>query len=575
MRAADPHGSSLWLGAIIAAVASVAACAEGGTEAIPPSTTGTGGSAANGGGGEAGSGGQGGQACPAAQSQACYDGPEGTEGVGHCQAGAQICAADGSQWGICEGQVVPTSEDCALRGDEDCDAVGCADPLWALLAGDSTWQQATDLAVDSSGSIVVVGEFEGAIEFGSELLISQGASDIFVVKLDSTGAVSWAMAVGDVAEQTQPVVAIDSSDHVVVGGAYEGSVNFGPDGQTELSAPAGTTDIFLAKLDADGVHQWSRYLTGRDTGQLTIDPTGRKWPSRIAIDDADEILVAGYFDGHWGGHLVPNPPVSAQGFAGFVRKLDAAGATLWARDLDGPGSDHVYDASVDPGGNIAIAGHFETAVDLGNGVVLAETPGSHLEGFVAALNASGDTTWADPLGPVGAPDGSRQAPYAVVRDVAGVYVAGAFSGAIDLAGTVLADGDGAFDAFVASYDLGGTMQWHRSFSAPDSQNTRALAKDGAGQLVLGGCFQGQLGITDPPLVAAGSLDSYVAKLDADGTTRWARRYGDSGASCLWALAVAADHRIALCGTTNGTIDFGFGPLTTAGDSDVFVVLQEP
>lgn len=54
----------------------------------------------------------------------CYDGPEGTEGVGPCRAGIMRCvAAPGSQveaFGKCEGQVKPETEQCNAV-DDDCD----------------------------------------------------------------------------------------------------------------------------------------------------------------------------------------------------------------------------------------------------------------------------------------------------------------------------------------------------------------------------------------------------------------------------------------------------------------------
>jgi hypothetical protein len=53
-----------------------------------------------------------------ALSQRCYNGPEGTEGVGACQAGARVCV-DG-QTSDCEGQVLPGPELCDGE-DNDCD----------------------------------------------------------------------------------------------------------------------------------------------------------------------------------------------------------------------------------------------------------------------------------------------------------------------------------------------------------------------------------------------------------------------------------------------------------------------
>ncbi|MEZ4297032.1 MAG: MopE-related protein [Polyangiaceae bacterium] len=57
--------------------------------------------------------------CTAAETQSCYGGPAGTQGVGTCKAGKQVCA-DG-KFGECVGSVVPTGETCDNPGaDDDC-----------------------------------------------------------------------------------------------------------------------------------------------------------------------------------------------------------------------------------------------------------------------------------------------------------------------------------------------------------------------------------------------------------------------------------------------------------------------
>lgn len=61
--------------------------------------------------------------------QGCYDGPAGTAGVGICKAGTQTCSDD--SWGDCVGQVLPGSEVCDDKLDNDCDGrtdEGCREP---------------------------------------------------------------------------------------------------------------------------------------------------------------------------------------------------------------------------------------------------------------------------------------------------------------------------------------------------------------------------------------------------------------------------------------------------------------
>lgn len=80
-------------------------------------------------------------ACTPDEVRTCYGGPPGTQGVGTCQAGSQVCAADGSGFGPCDGEVLPVAEVCGNTADDDCN--GAADDVadadgdgWTRCDGD-------------------------------------------------------------------------------------------------------------------------------------------------------------------------------------------------------------------------------------------------------------------------------------------------------------------------------------------------------------------------------------------------------------------------------------------------------
>ncbi|MDF1564303.1 MAG: MopE-related protein [Deltaproteobacteria bacterium] len=68
------------------------------------------------------------EGCVASGTQPCYDGPNGTAGVGVCQSGTQ--QAMGELWGACVGSIGPRPEQCNAL-DDDCDGTtdeGCCIP---------------------------------------------------------------------------------------------------------------------------------------------------------------------------------------------------------------------------------------------------------------------------------------------------------------------------------------------------------------------------------------------------------------------------------------------------------------
>ncbi|HVO21605.1 MAG TPA: MopE-related protein [Anaeromyxobacter sp.] len=60
--------------------------------------------------------------CTDGQTQPCYTGPAGTQGVGICQAGTRTCT--GGAWGECSGEQTPLPPDCSsATADDNCNGV--------------------------------------------------------------------------------------------------------------------------------------------------------------------------------------------------------------------------------------------------------------------------------------------------------------------------------------------------------------------------------------------------------------------------------------------------------------------
>ena len=96
---------------------------------------------------------EGGCECNPGETRPCYTGRAGTEDVGVCQGGTQECLSDGSGYGNCDGQVVPTKEICGNNLDDDCDHetdenADLDGDGWGSCEGDCCDDEATGCAVD-------------------------------------------------------------------------------------------------------------------------------------------------------------------------------------------------------------------------------------------------------------------------------------------------------------------------------------------------------------------------------------------------------------------------------------------
>lgn len=149
---------------------------------------------------------------------------------------------------------------------------------------------------------------------------------------------------------------------------------------------------------------------------------------------------------------------------------------------------------------------------------------------------------------------------AVDRD-GNVVIVGEFNGRMDLAGGALASA-GLADVFVAKFAPGGAHLWSRRFGGNLSDSGRRIAIDRDGNVVVAGIFRGVVDFGGGPLTSAGEQDLFLAKYAPDGGHLWSRRFGGRGDETPRGVAIAAGGDVVLTGTFPDTIDFGGGPLMT-------------
>lgn len=225
--------------------------------------------------------------------------------------------------------------------------------LWSKRFGGSGLDGATAVAVDPSGNVVVVGYFNGTVDFGGGSLVSAGGNDIFVAKYSGTnGAHLWSKRLGTSTSEIPNRVAVDSYGDVVVIGSFTGSVNFGGG----ALASAGAEDIVVAKYSgADGSHVWSKRFgsTGSDVGY------------GVAVDQSDNVVVTGYFSGSvdFGGGAL-----TASSYDVFVAKYSPGGVHQWSRRFGGTNAQVGSAIAADRvTGNLSVTGYFLGTFDFGGG----------------------------------------------------------------------------------------------------------------------------------------------------------------------------------------------------------------
>jgi hypothetical protein len=425
---------------------------------------------------------------------------------------------------------------------------------FSLQAGDASNQTAISVKVDGAGNVLAVGAFAGSSDFGAGPLTSAGMDDIFVVKLDPSGAVIWNLQFGDASQQSASDVALDSGGRIVVTGLFQGSVDFGGGPLTS----AGSNDVFIAKLDVDGSHLWSGGFGG------TTQDNG----FAVAVDSSDAVIFTGNFTSSsidFGGGPLPLVGTSD----GFVAKLDSAGTHLWSKSFGGAGSTlTIAGVDTDAANNVVFDGGMTAGIDFGGGVL---TSSGSIDIVVVKLSSVGSHVWSKRYG-----DAATQAPLRLAVDSLGnVIFTGSASGSIDFGGGPLTSA-GSSDIVLAKLDSSGTHVWSHIYGDAGTQQATGVTTDASDNVIACGAFGGTVNFGGSPLTSGGGNDIYVVKLNSAGTHVSSQAFGDAGASQQGnGVATDSGGNRYLVGTFNGTVDFGDGPLTTAGGTDLFIAKLAP
>ncbi len=422
--------------------------------------------------------------------------------------------------------------------------------------GGALVDQAYATAVDAAGNVVVTGEFSDRVSFGGATLSSAGATDVFIAKYGANGQSIWSKRLGGTLDDRGTGIAADPNGDVLVTGFIAGTVDFGMGPTTG----GGGRDVFLAKYSgANGALVWVKRLGN------TADDYG----NGVAVDEAGNVIVVGQFAStvDFGGGALTSSYGSADI---FIAKYSPNGDHLWSKRFGTSGIDIGQAVAVGPNGTIAMTGSFQAGVDFGTGVLRSTDASDDV--FVAVYTADGQPLWAKRFGADFGDSG-----WGIAMDGDGnVVVAGTFRLTIDFGGgPMMSNGNTPGDAFLAKFGPTGAHLWSKHFGGISFDVARAVAVDGDGNVAVTGYYQGTADFGAGAVTSAGVADAFVAKFSSAGAPLWSHVYGSDSTDYGLSMAFDPTGNLVVAGAFSGSIDFGGGPLTSAGDRDVMVVTLAP
>lgn len=386
--------------------------------------------------------------------------------------------------------------------------------IWAKSIGGVGDDSGTSITVDAAGNIYFTGYFLGTVDFdpsvGTHNLISNGASDVFISKLDANGDFVWAKSMGGTVTDQSKSITVDAAGNVYTIGVFQGTVDFDPGTGTYNLTQVIAGQGFISKLDATGNFVWAKRTA--EVQSIILDLTGNIYLAGVFQGTVDFDPGAGVYN------------LTSTSYNMHVLKLDASGNFLWAKMMGdhGAAGNKALPKSITIGatGNVYISGKVEGTVDFDPGVGTYDlTSNGDTDVFICKLDANGNFVWAKKMGPtIGVGGCEYNSSESIALDAnENVYITGYFKGTVDFDPGVGTNHliSNTTDIFICKLDAAGNFIWAKKMGGASGDWGKSIVLDALGNIYTTGYFIGTADL-DPTsgssyLTSNGSSDIFVAK----------------------------------------------------------------
>lgn len=258
-------------------------------------------------------------------------------------------------------------------------------------------------------------------------------------------------------------------------------------------------------------------------------------------------------------------------YSGFFGDLSLS----WANSISGVGANFGTGIATDDSNNVYAVGSFGGEIDINDDGIfdlVSQEPTDIQYGYIVKFNENGDLIWSNTIDDIWIatdididsfgdiyvfglqPIGSSLIKYSSQGEILlqkdfdlssansigidsadNIYIAGALDRSVDL------NGDGEFDlikrsgalsdSYIIKLNEDGSLIWSLNFKSDQSNLVSSIAVDPFDNIYVTGSFSGSVDLNNDgnfDLVSQGISDPYIAKFDDNGSFIWAQSFGSSG-----------------------------------------------
>ncbi|MFH0867557.1 MAG: gliding motility-associated C-terminal domain-containing protein, partial [Bacteroidota bacterium] len=422
-------------------------------------------------------------------------------------------------------------------------------PYWLQNAGSNGQDEGYDISIDALGNTYTTGYFTGTAQFGNQSIYLTSSGTTDIFLAKINSQGVYQWAVKAGGTGTDRGLAIRTD---AAGNSYITGYYQGTAafGSTNITSVSSSQDIFLAKYNASGILQWVK-SAGGSSGDIG---------NSVNIDNSGSVYITGQFAGtaFFGSNSLvsmTDPGTGAPSQDVFTAKYNAAnGNEIWAEKGSAKYSDRGIDIACDNAGNVYVVGQFSDTITFD----YTHNNNMYNACFLVKYNSNGDEQWFRYMG-----GSTYTVSYGVATDnSSNVYVTGDFYYNMIFFGTPNTSLTNTYPncIFVAKYNSAGSLQWANSDGSLESITSRNIVTDDLSDAYITGSFQCRLNeyadvYGQGTFNSVGYWDMFVSKYNSSGNWQWARQSGGRQNDVSYGITVDGEYDIYIAGSFEDRILF--------------------
>ncbi|MEX2350090.1 MAG: T9SS type A sorting domain-containing protein [Flavobacteriaceae bacterium] len=365
----------------------------------------------------------------------------------------------------------------------------------------------------TDGGYVLTGSTDSSAN-GDISGMNNGATDIWVVKIDDNGNIDWEKNFGGSNNDTAWSILQTTDGGYIVAGSSSSN-----DG--DVSGNIGGNDFWILKLDANGIIDWEKSYGGSGTEQ-----------ARSIQQTTD------------GGYIVAGTTSSNDGDVGgnnggqdiWIVKLDTNGNIDWEKNYGGTSSDQARSIQQTTDGGYIVAGYtISNDGDVGGNYGESDI-------WIVKLFSNGNLDWEQNYGG----SGDDKANSIQQTNDGGYIIAGeSYSTNGDVGGN-----NGTRDYWILKINMTGTIEWDKNYGGFGHEYSYDIKQTSDNGYIVTGVSHssgsGDVGGNN------GGGDFWILKLDSNGNLDWEQNYGGNSHDNPYRIHQTQDGGYIIAGSTEST-----------------------